>query len=60
MGCSHDGYHTIRSSYDRASGVLVYLWTCERCGRSLREARRVDYRPSFDPRGNDNYPALSR
>jgi hypothetical protein len=60
MGCEHDGYHTLGSSYDRASGVLVYVWRCERCGASLREARRVEYRPSFDPRGNDKYLALQR
>jgi hypothetical protein len=37
--------------------VLTYFWTCERCGAQLHEARRDDYRPSFDPRGNDPYLA---
>ncbi|HEX2416409.1 MAG TPA: hypothetical protein VHJ37_14455 [Thermoleophilaceae bacterium] len=57
MKCSHTGYRTIRSRYDRARGVLTYFWTCERCGAQLHEARRDDYRPSFDPRGNDPYLA---
>ena len=35
--------------------MLVYYWTCERCGARLNEARREPYRPSFDPHGNDRY-----
>jgi hypothetical protein len=53
MSCPHDGYHTISTSYDRHRGLLVFHWSCERCGAPLREARREPYRPSFDPRGND-------
>jgi hypothetical protein len=41
------------SSYDRERGLLVYFWTCERCGTRLHEAGRAEYRPSFDPRGNE-------
>lgn len=52
MSCSHDGFHEIRTAYDRESGVLRYFWTCERCGARLREARREEYRPSYDPNGN--------
>jgi hypothetical protein len=37
--------------------VLVYFWTCERCGARLDEARREDYRPAFDPHGNDRFLA---
>ena len=29
MACAHDGFHAIRTSYDRRSGVLVYFWACE-------------------------------
>jgi hypothetical protein len=60
MACAHDGFHDIRTAYDRRRGVLVYFWTCERCGERLDEARREDYRPSYDPHGNDRsvaYPA---
>jgi hypothetical protein len=57
MSCSHDGFHGIRSSYDRRRGVLVYFWTCERCGTRLRELRREDYRPRFNPYGSERYAA---
>jgi hypothetical protein len=57
MGCAHDEFHGIRTAYDKRRGVLVYYWTCERCGKRLNEARREEYRPSFDPRGNDPYLA---
>lgn len=51
-GCNHSGLRDIRTNYDHPQGVLVYFWTCERCGERLGEARREDYRPSFDPNGN--------
>jgi len=53
MTCPHDGFHGIRSRYDQRRGVLVYFWTCERCGARLGEVRRQEYRPRFDPNGND-------
>jgi hypothetical protein len=55
MGCLHDGFHAITTTYDRDRGVLVYLWICKGCGARLGEARRQEYRPSFDPRGNDHW-----
>jgi hypothetical protein len=55
MPCPHDGFHGIGTAYDRQRGVLVYFWTCERCGARLREARRDEYRPSYDPHGNDRF-----
>jgi hypothetical protein len=55
MACAHDGFHGIGSAYDRRRGVLVYFWTCDLCGKRLREARRVEYRPGFDPRGNERH-----
>jgi hypothetical protein len=58
--CVHDGFHDIRSSYDRARGELAFLLTCERCGATLRVLRRESYRPIFDPRGNDPYLAPVR
>ena len=57
MSCAHDGFHGIRSSYDRRRGLLVYFWTCERCGVRLRELRREEYRPRFDPQGYERYVA---
>lgn len=54
----HDGFHAIRSAYDRRSGLLVYSWTCERCGALLNEARREPYRPRFNPHGNDRILAV--
>ncbi len=52
MTCQHEGYRTISSSFDRERGLLVYLWSCERCGARLDEASRHSYRPNFDPLGN--------
>lgn len=51
VACSHDGFHSIQSWYDRRDGVLVFYWTCERCGAWLGELRREPYRPEFDPHG---------
>jgi hypothetical protein len=58
MSCSHDGFHDIRTAYDRERAMLQYFWTCERCGAKLREARREEYRPVFDPKGNDRFLAF--
>jgi hypothetical protein len=52
MSCSHHGFRGINTSYDRRRAVLVYFWTCERCGERLGEARREEYRPAFDPQGH--------
>jgi hypothetical protein len=53
MACSHTGFHAISTAYDRRSGLLVYHWTCELCGARLTEAARAEYRPNYDPRGNE-------
>jgi hypothetical protein len=55
MACAHDGFHAIRTTYDRRSGVLVYFWACERCDARLGDARREHYRPSYDPYGNERF-----
>jgi hypothetical protein len=60
MACKHDSFHSLRSSYDRLSGLLVYHWVCERCGEQLEEARREPYRPHYDPRGNDRFIAADQ
>lgn len=57
MDCSHEGFHAIRTVYDRRRGILTYFWTCEQCGRRLNEARREDYRPAYDPNGNRRFLA---
>jgi hypothetical protein len=57
MSCAHRGFHGIQTMYDRGRGVLVYYWICERCGALLGEARRQEYRPEFDPNGNDRFVA---
>jgi hypothetical protein len=59
MACSHADFHGIRTMYDRKSGVLVYFWTCESCGKRLGEARREEYRPQFDPQGNVRFLAAA-
>jgi hypothetical protein len=53
MSCSHDGFHEIRTAYDRAHGELVFFWTCNTCGERLSEARRERYRPAFEPHESD-------
>jgi hypothetical protein len=60
MSCRHNGFHSIRTRYDRLQGVLVYHWTCETCGKQLGEARREEYRPNFDARGNERFIAVAR
>lgn len=59
MNCVHDGYRTIRSEYDHGRALLVYFWTCERCGSRLGVARRDEYRPAYDPHGNDRFVAAA-
>jgi hypothetical protein len=47
----------ITTSYDTGLRVLVYFWTCERCGARLEELRRREYVPRFDPRGVERFLA---
>jgi hypothetical protein len=58
--CAHDGFHEIRSTYDRSRAILFFFWTCEDCGEQLGEAERADYRPQFEARGNDAYLDAAR
>lgn len=55
MPCPHNGFHSIRTTYDQRRGLLLFHWTCERCGARLSEARRESYRPRFDPLGNQRF-----
>lgn len=58
--CDHDGFHAIRTEYDRRREVLVYFWACERCGERLEEAMRASYRPAYDPEGTDRFLSSHR
>ena len=58
--CSHTGFHRIDSSYDRRMGVLVFFWTCERCGVRLGEAARQHYRPAYDRFGYERHQLVAR
>ena len=58
--CSHDGFHSVRSDYDRRQGILRFHWTCDDCGARLAEAHRSEYRPSFEPLGNERHSSASR
>jgi hypothetical protein len=58
--CRHDGYHDIHTVYDRDTGLLVYFWTCDECGERLGQVRREDYRPRFDPQGNEPFQVAAR
>jgi hypothetical protein len=60
MACTHDGFHGIHTSYDQRRALLVFFWSCERCGVRLRELHREEYRPSFDPRGSQRHVAPLR
>jgi hypothetical protein len=55
--CLHDGFHDIRSSYDRRRGVLSFVLTCEHCGAELGAVRRQLYWPHYDPHGSDRFLA---
>jgi hypothetical protein len=53
--CDHNTLHSITTEYDRKRAVLVYYRQCEECGRRLDDVIRVDYRPDFNPAGNEPY-----
>ena len=58
--CSHDGFHTMMTRYDRSSGLLVYCRTCDSCGALVGELGREPYRPSFNPAGCQRFDGLAR
>jgi hypothetical protein len=53
--CTHDGFHSGQGRYLQASGRLRYVVICDECGAELREVTELEYRPDFDPHGNDAY-----
>lgn len=54
--CRHDGFHSGQGRYDPRSGRLRYVLVCDACHRELGEVETVEYRPAFDPHGNDPHP----
>jgi hypothetical protein len=53
--CKHDTLHSITSEYDHKRKVLTYYRKCEDCGLRLGDVARLEYRPDFDPGGNEDY-----
>jgi hypothetical protein len=53
--CTHDGFHSGQGRYTQATGRLRYVVICDDCGAELREVTELDYRPDFDPHGNDEF-----
>jgi hypothetical protein len=51
----HDGYHSGQGRYSRDTGRLRYVAICDDCAAELREVTTIDYRPRYDPNGNDRY-----
>jgi hypothetical protein len=47
MQCGHRGFHTISSSYDRATRVLTFFRSCDDCGARVAEVGRFAYEPHF-------------
>jgi hypothetical protein len=45
--CTHEGFHTITSSYDRETRVITYYRRCDDCGAQLSEFGRLAYEPRF-------------
>jgi hypothetical protein len=50
--CTHQGFHSVSSRYDRGLGILAFILTCEHCGAELRELQREPYLPHYDPHGH--------
>lgn len=53
--CRHDGFHSGQGRYSRDTQRLRYVMVCDTCEQELREVVTMDYRPEFDPRGNEPY-----
>ena len=53
MPCSHRGFRDISSTYDLHRQVLVFFWSCERCGKHMGEAGRTRYQPRYEPTRRD-------
>jgi hypothetical protein len=45
--CSHLGYRTPTSRYDRDAALLHFVEVCDDCGRDLRVLSSLSYRPTY-------------
>jgi len=57
--CSHDGFHSGQGRYLHDSGVLRYVVVCDDCHAEVREVQAQEYRPRFDPHGNEAHRPLA-
>lgn len=53
--CKHDGFHSGQGRYSPVSGELRYVMVCDECQQELAEIQTEQYRPSYDPNGNDAF-----
>ena len=53
--CTHDGFHSGQGRYIRETSSLRYVMVCDACLAELREVEVLEYRPQYNPRGNDAY-----
>jgi hypothetical protein len=55
MTCTHEGFHSGLGRYSPDTSVLRYVVVCDECQQEMREVAVHEYRPQFDPGGNDEY-----
>jgi hypothetical protein len=53
--CTHEGFHSGQGRYIRETGSLHYVMVCDACRSEIREVEVLEYRPAYDPHGNDAY-----
>lgn len=53
--CRHDGFHSGQGRYSADTQRLRYVMVCDTCEQELAEVTTIEYRPDFDPRGNEPY-----
>jgi hypothetical protein len=55
--CSHDGFHSGLGRYSPDTQQLRYVVVCDDCQQELREVLVQEYRPQFEPNGNEGRSA---
>ncbi len=55
MACTHDGFHSGQGRYSHATQTLRYVLVCDDCHQELAQIHAEEYRPNYDPRGNDTF-----
>ena len=53
--CTHDTFHSGVGRYTPETGRLRYVMVCEACEAEVAEVHVEQYRPAFDPAGNEPY-----